>query len=189
MDDKKNIFVLFAPGNGGNHVANLLSTDPLFPARATLDDYKNNQGKNAHVDQIQNLKLEHISKIQTVDRNVFCGHWAEYYWLYINDQINRFPNRKILIINMPNEGTLAYQRYQERASHSPYFFNEQRSLYTPLIIEKVFDEHDWFEIESKLIFSDSIDGFLDFTKKEMALDLDRDLCRTMHEIWFRKISQ
>ena len=36
MDDKKNIFVLFAPGNGGNHVANLLSTDPLFPARATL---------------------------------------------------------------------------------------------------------------------------------------------------------
>ena len=41
----KNVFVLFAPGLGGNHLANLISTDSRFQSRTTLDNYKNSNTK------------------------------------------------------------------------------------------------------------------------------------------------
>ena len=35
-----NIFTVFAPGCGGNHIANLVSTDSRLISRFGIDDYK-----------------------------------------------------------------------------------------------------------------------------------------------------
>ena len=42
-----NVFVLYSPGTGGNHLANLISTDPNLNTRWHKDDY-NQMDDNAH---------------------------------------------------------------------------------------------------------------------------------------------
>ena len=75
----KNIFVLFAPGLGGNHLSNIFSLDSRYRRRVT-DQMYDDQKKTAHT-EIQNISLSSIEKNldELVDQNnVLCGHWLEY---------------------------------------------------------------------------------------------------------------
>jgi hypothetical protein len=187
-ENSKNIFVVFAPGTGGNHLANLLSTDPRFPRRAGLESYESNNQANAHVDGIENLGLEYMNKVVDYRKNVFCGHWGEMYWLKLSGLLDRFTKRQIILIKIPNENTIAYHRFQKLNGLSKYFIEEQRSIYSIEIIQKTLDESDFHVIDCDMIFSNSIAPLLEFTKKEMDLNLDSKLCSKIHRIWFDKIS-
>lgn len=71
----KNIFVLFAPGLGGNHLSNIFSLDSRYRRRVT-DQMYDDQKKTAHT-EIQNISLSSIEKNldELVDQNnVLCGH-------------------------------------------------------------------------------------------------------------------
>lgn len=183
----RNIFVLFAPGTGGNHISNLLSTAKGFEPRATVADYESHADRNAHVSGIKNLDPQDIAKIDAGKNNVLCGHWGEYYWLSLNGDLSRFTDRQLVLVSLPKINTPAYQRYASRAPRCQYLVEEQRSLYTPLIYERLFQDKDWFEIDPDWIFTDSLDVFFDFVHTEMALSIDVSVCRRMHQLWLAKI--
>jgi hypothetical protein len=55
-----NIFILFAPGLGGNHLANILSLDSRFQSRANDKVYAGTTD-TAHT-KLQNLQIQSIEK-------------------------------------------------------------------------------------------------------------------------------
>jgi len=187
MTTCNNVFVLFAPGTGGNHIANLISTSDLYVTRATIREYQTHNQNNAHVSEYKNLDLENIKNLEKPERLVLCGHWGEYCWLMINNQLEKFQNKKIVIVSVPTPGTLAYERYTKSVPKDLYSIEEQRTLYTPAVIEKMFDETDWFVFDPNWIFSDNLENFFKFAKSEMALPLDQSVCQDMHNIWFQNI--
>ena len=183
----RNIFVLFAPGTGGNHIANMLSTDRNFPSRTSAERYQAHDENNAHVSDIHNLRVDQMVSIPNC--NILCGHWGEYYWLWDQERLDCFPNRQVVIVTLPRPNSMAYQRYQRFGPSSEYLVEEQRSLYTPLVIEKMFGETDWIELDPDWIFCESLDRFFKFAKSDMDLDLDQDQCESMHRTWFDMIKQ
>lgn len=188
--DIRNIFVIFPPGLGGNHLANLLSTDSRFVTRSNSEDYSRHKENNAHTSPLQNLNIDDIDSILDNTSNIFCGHFGESYWLEINRRLKKFKNKQFVIVTMPEtQCSIAYRRYYKR-NHtlSNYYIEEQRSLYTPLSIERMFNQIDIFVIRpEELLFTDSVDRLNSFAVSEMAMFLDRDECSKMHQIWINMI--
>jgi len=189
-----NIVILFPPGLGGNHTANLLSTADKYETRFEKTQYESNT-KNAHFNKVQNLSQGGIiSNGLEMQNNVLCGHWGEYYWLRVCDfSLETFlPNRKVIIISLPTEHSLAYNRmilycpvYKER-----YFYEETRTAYTSEVIGKLFpDDNDFFVLDPAMIFTKDIIPFLKWVNDEMALTLDINLCEYIHAKWFKIINK
>ena len=180
----RNIFVLFSPGLGGNHVANILSTDTnQFTIRFNDHTYLSSQ-KNAHTNY---KNLQDVSKYDNIKNNILCGHWGEMYWLKIHNLIDKFKNRQVLILEIPKKDTLAYQRFIEHTKLQEYFIEEQRSIYSIELIQSSLNEKDFFVFPSEKIFAEDISEFLDFAKEEMNINVDRKLCYNIHKLWMSKI--
>ena len=182
----KNIFVLFSPGTGGNHLANLLSTDCRFVQRSSVDDYANHDSTNAHTAKVENLTISDLEKLPD-SNNVLCGHFGEYHWLFLNGTLEKFQNRQIFIIEVPSRDTLAWSRYTKLYPMNDYFYEEQRSLYTIALIEKTFDEHDIVSLPCELIFQSDPTQLCNHIAGECDLQLDLPSCTQMHNIWYEKL--
>jgi hypothetical protein len=181
----KNIFVLYSPGLGGNHVANLLSTDSRYLTKATSIDYANHNKPNAHIIM---GNLENVKNAKSIKNNIFCGHLNEFHNLYTENIICKFDNRQIIIIDFPKSfDCLAYKRYAKYSKLKGYFSAEQKMLYSPEIFNKLFNETDFFTVPAEIIFNDSIDSFFDYANYEMNFNLDYTECFQMHNIWIQKI--
>lgn len=190
MTTPRNIIILFAPGLGGNHLANIISTDPRFQPRASVMSYQDSTTANAHFYDIQNLDLSALIDIDRDKSHVLCGHWGEYYWAKIHNHLTQLINRQLVIMRVPGVGSLAYDRmikYTNLISH--YLIEEQRSLYTMDVVGKCMQEQDLAEVTTELMFSENIDGMLAGLSEQLALDLDLPACRAMHAIWLEKIKK
>jgi hypothetical protein len=184
----KNIIVLFPPGTGGNHLANLLSTDSTFQSRASLNDYKTNQSANAHFSYIKNLDRDIIMNLDANLNHVLCGHWGEYYWLKINHLLDRIKDRQILILTVPNRDSISFKRFIKHNQNIPeYLVQEQRSLYSIDVVRSVFNDDDFFVLDPDILFSTSLTDFFSFVVDEMALTLDYEFCNEAHQLWYKKI--
>jgi hypothetical protein len=183
----KNIFVLFSPGLGGNHVANLLATDIRYITRATANDYANHNEQNAH---ILEGNLNNIDNKNYNFGNIFCGHFSEFYWKHIENKISKYQNRQIILIDLPKDNnSIAFKRHKKYSNLSKYFFEEQRSLYSFYTLENLFNENDFFNIPCEIFFNDSVDNFFNYASKEMNFSLDYTECKKMHNIWIQKIKK
>ena len=80
----KNLFIIFVPGLGGNHLANIISLDQQYQTRFYLDGYKDiKDSENAHFSTVRNLELDSIkNNLDSLigKNNVFCSHLAQYQW-------------------------------------------------------------------------------------------------------------
>jgi len=182
----KNVFVLFSPGTGGNHLANMLSTDSRFIQRSTVDDYSTYKKRDAHTSGIKNLNLSQLELLPSLG-NVLCGHFGEYYWLSLSGMLEKFVNRQIFIIEVPQQGTLAWERYNDMYPMIDYFFEEQRSLYTMQIIEKTFNEHDIISLPCELLFDETLSRLFEHIATQCDLVPNQQICKQMHEIWYNKL--
>jgi hypothetical protein len=188
-NENKNIFVLFSPGLGGNHVANLLATDTRYTPRATSIDYLNHKGNNAHiVDMIKQFDV--IEKANTLTGNIICTHFGIFYWKFQENIISKFKNRQIIIIDLPvNSKLLGYKRYKKYSKLKQYFFEEQKTLYTPETVNRLFGEKDFFTVPAEMIFNDSVEFFINYATTQMNFKLNHDECKKMHNIWIQKIKE
>jgi len=182
----KNIFVLFSPGTGGNHLSNLLSTDKRFTTRCKVEDYLNHTGINAHTSQIKNLSLNDI-KIVEDNNNVLCGHFGEYYWLFLSGLIEKFDNRQIFVIQVPERNTFGWKRYTKLNPLNDYFYEEQRSLYTIKIVQKVFNEQDIISLPGDLLFQSDFNILQEYIRNVCDIDMHIQDCEQMHTIWYHKL--
>jgi hypothetical protein len=171
-----NVFVIFAPGLGGNHLANLIATDPRYYSRATVDQYQTTK-KYAHHSLNANLTTINIT---SYDNNVLCGHFGELYWL----DRSLFEHKQVVIIEIPKDkNSFAYKRFQ-KYNHglSDYIVEEQRSLYTPGIIESVTGISDHYTIPAERVVNEisPVDLLID-----MNYDIDKKTCEQMHKEWIK----
>jgi hypothetical protein len=125
--DVKNLFLIFPPGCGGNHLANMLSMHPVFSQRFIGVAYKNRMllkyrerfsdtsptTKIAHFGYLENLQIPEILKNnqrmqsnKTV--NLWCAHYAEYF--RNGKMLESHLNRSFCIMSYPSEYTIAHQR-------------------------------------------------------------------------------
>jgi len=192
-----NLFIIYPPGLGGNHLANIISMDDNYLQRSELADYNNNQ-RDAHFSKIKNLKLDVIKEnidILKKGNNVLCGHCGEYLWFKDDPFFNSdlFKNKKFCVINPPKSiNSLAYQRLIKvlPVYESPYFFQECSTLYSIKYLSKLFDESDWFFVDSELLFTDDVNLLLDDLKLQgLIKNFNHDVVTSMHDTWITSIKK
>ena len=184
----RNIFVLFSPGSGGNHVANLLSTSKNFESRINKDRFKTHNETNAHYSYHRNLQLKTIESIDKSKNNVLCGHWLEYYHLILKNKLHDISGRQIFILETPNKNELALHRFVDFNHLNDFQLKEQRALYSIEIIRNCFFENDFWVFPSDLIFVPKLDKFYEYVEKQMGLELDIEFCDEMHQKWYSSIN-
>jgi len=188
----ENLFIIFAPGLGGNHLANLIALSNRFNRKCNLSSYKPGI-ENAHFSNLANLQeeklLTNLSELQN-QSNVFCGHLAEYLWIQQKKIDKFFINRKFLIISFPEKFSAAYDRLLKCCPYMirDYWFYEQRSLYSIQYLEKLFDEHDFFTINAQDIFTENVDQIVKFIESELHAQIDINLTQKLHTIWYKSIT-
>ena len=189
MINVRNVVILFAPGLGGNHLANMLSTSAEFESRCSVSDYLQSRSQDAHFSPAKNLQIATLGDKLSSPGHIVCGHWAEYYWLQLTCGIESNVHDQLLVIKLPSASSLAWQRFFKYSSlSSTYLIEEQRSLYSIEIIGRLFTNKDIFEVESDRLFDPDINWLIEFAAKDMGIQLDRDQCRHMHQIWHARLT-
>jgi hypothetical protein len=195
----RNLFVIFAPGGGGNHLANMLSLSEPFTSRITQDSYDNLDG-NAHTPTIQNMKLSCVRDnidILKNQSNVFCGHWLEYQQLRNSELIDYFPNREFFVITVPNPAstnTRALRRllnYDKTLSVS-WILYELSLLYRVEHLRFLCNEPTaiWRWVWPDHLFDDSITALVENLKSQgLDLNLDIDQLQPLHTKWLQSIDR
>lgn len=128
------LILLFPPGCGGNHLANLLSLDNQFQKRIQADDYMKGLLEkyvyatfNHHVGSLENLRtfvypnsLEELKSQPGIP--IVCSHVIEYYnFIQFDSPYDIFTNwsfRDMVVFTFPNENSMAYKRFY------PYRYGE-----------------------------------------------------------------
>jgi hypothetical protein len=184
----KNIFVLFAPGLGGNHLSNIFSLDSSYRPRIT-DRVYDDQKKTAHI-EIQNINLSSIEKNldKLVDQNnVLCGHWSEYVCLKESNFIQHFPNRTFCVIQMPEVGSeLCNRFFNWNKNLPPWLFNEITLLYKKEHVTKLIGESDspFVYIHPDLLCNRDIKVLInDVNNQGLEIQVDLAKAQEYHDKW------
>ena len=123
FNQSKNLFLVFPPGCGGNHVANMLSMTPDFEPRYTHDNYyesmiynydeffgpgpQNDIACTAHfISDLENLQPKHLVEFQKKIINskksyIFCSHAVEYIIRNRTNSIEPFTDKIICLFSKP----------------------------------------------------------------------------------------
>ena len=198
-----NIFVIFAPGTGGNHLANLLSLDSRYAKRFDLEDYDlaTNNNNDAHYAVLhggpENLNLHHswmdFDRIKN-QKNVFCGHVLEYLQLKnTTNLLEQLPNKAFITIQVPTPGSKGHSRMTWRyGKMDNYMLGELSVLYDALHLKKIFDLPKidvWHYVWPDELFDDDITTMLEGIGREFDLDIDNDLAQKLHTKWLINLKE
>ena len=192
----QNLFVIFPPGLGGNHLANLISLNEPWAPRCTIQQY-GNVVADAHFAGTSNLQvdslLENVNSLSK-QNNVFCGHAAEYIWFTERlDVKNLFPNRKYVIVNFPRNNQLAFARLQQHSllfQKHDYILGELATLYRSKSLELLYGESDWFYADSDLLFSPDVSEILtQLSSQGINISMSKDIAQDLHSKWLSGISK
>ena len=181
-----NIVTVFAPGCGGNHVANLISTDYRLKDRFKINDYKDNTNK-AHYSPILTKENVDIKKILH-ESGSYVTHFFEY---PAGVGFVKLLKKKFVFITMPEEGSKGYHRmcklYPQYKNN--YFYHEMKSLYTKENFIKLNNlNEELVSISGNELFENKlfINYLLEETKK-LGLLLNKQICEQIHSFWLSKI--
>ena len=190
----ENLFVIFPPAAGGNHLANIISTSPRFATRFSQEVYEDGNrhkthpiggGKNFYYDDAGLINLQETN-------NVFCSHFAEY--MSCKDQVEKYlPNRKFLIVAFPGyarnafflqRATKYYPTYQDE-----YFVEETAMLYTANTFRYITQETALEQITVDAIFTNNVSPLVSQLNSMFDLNLELDTVKYLHQKWLEKNGQ
>lgn len=199
--DVTNLFVVFFPDSGGNHLANLLSQSFQYEARCAPADYHSAQ-LDAHYSLVMN-NVSHELLQQELSRrlnqsNVFCGHWTEILELKKHNLLQHLPNRKYVVIQVPDEPGRGYDaifrsRLGPVLNEHSWAQHDIRSLYTPSNIMLTLQESPevpCYGISANTLYADDIKLTLN-TLQNDGLDIIVDIeeVQSMHSKWLNNIKE
>ena len=190
----KNWFVIYPPGSGGNHLANLLSLSEGFERRFTDDTYTNSS-KNAHIEGIDDLDPQHISLTLdklTQQNNIFCGHLVEYHRLTQQSYFENFTNRTIFLIQFPDYDTQGYHRIENHNGGKlpRWLYSETALLYNNVIFKQICNEPEstkCYHIDTNKLFNKSLDQVFSDLIRSGTVKLDFNLAQDLHTLWLKKL--
>jgi hypothetical protein len=184
----KNIFILFAPGCGGNHLANILSMSKPYQLRSFEQSYNDDQLHGAHPDQLAGINVPHLKKYLDIlinKSNVFCGHWSEYVSVKEHGLLEYFPNRIFCVIQIPKIGSKLYNRFlMHNTGMTPWLYHEVTLLYQHMT--KLVDGKDTplLYVCPDMLTDNSIKTIIDdLNNKGLDLDIDIDEAQKYHTKW------
>ena len=181
----ENLFVIFPPGAGGNHLANIIALSGRFNRAVDYNRYDNIKGP-AHFSKIQNLEItsKEIRSIST-QNNVLCSHLAQYLWR--QDLVKEYlPNRKYIIIDLNNASAKVRERMNKvffPYQHN-YMWEECSTLYSSKYFGIVTGETDYFYINVGMIATPDIIPLPTCLKTELELTIDQGSATTIHQKWY-----
>jgi len=185
----KNIFVIFAPGSGGNHLANLLSTDKNLTSRFNSNDYNDNSDR-AHYFDTTTLEKDKIN-LKEILKNP--GVYASHLFQLLTYRFITLVKKQFVILTIPKWNSQGHNRMKSlyNTYNNSYFYLELKWLYTEYNFKKLYNIQDkCIEINGQDLFEDN--NFINnlFEKcKELNINLDKDLCYQAHRLWLSKISK
>jgi len=194
MDIKnyKTIIVLFPPGMGGNHLANMISTSPKINNRLLkesddkykiiLDEYYSSPIKNAHVGFTHFNPTEVYQIIKKADKPfIIVGHIDETY--YVFQTIRDLSQFLFIYFEWQTLTDTINQRIN---------FNDTtltRWAYSGNVVSTIFEttKDNMYNINPNDLFKSDITDFLTAINNNLNLNLDLDFCLSLHKKWFKKI--
>ena len=172
----RQINILYAPGLGGNHLANLVAMDPKFGLELDLTIY-DQSSENVH--QLLD-RCNDIVEIRTM-------HMGQFVTDCKNNLISSSATNILLMLPQSDTLSLAYQRLISWAPEyrNSFIFAEHKAIYSNFVTLRVSKQH-FFSLSSNVLFDNNtatLTGFLD------SLDIAPDpakLC-LYHEKWLTKM--
>ena len=202
--DYKIIVILFHHGQGGNHLANIISTSELVANRLTtptptnykqqLEKYYDSAQKNAHVCTISNVGIENIDALKiyindNVKPVIICGHIHEFYHVYTF--IKSLGPIGLIIFENYNLNSFVLERIDYESFYNPRFKDLIEFAYRADVVQKLFeiDHQDTYTTSASNMFCSDPSEFFSSISHDLGLDLDIEYCLTLHKKWFEQISQ
>ena len=176
----KNLFLVFPPGCGGNHVANMLSMTPDFEPRYTHDNYYENMisnydmffglgpqdphGCTAHFSDLENLQTKQLKEFGSKIVNskkpyIFCSHAVEYMVGVTAKTTEPFIDKIVCLFSKPSKSNkLVNDRMRNGA-----WYNGER------------DEHDYINIPVYQLYEIEKYSMYSGVKKDKIFSINTDL--------------
>ena len=135
FDEIKNVFVIYPPSCGGNHIANLISLHPSFNPKYVWDNYEKTmlsrymdicatkhfhspKSLNVHFDSFQKHVNDYdyendkwlLDVLNNGKKNVFTGHYTNFHNLYVNKFLHKLKNYVGIVLTEPSENSIPYLR-------------------------------------------------------------------------------
>lgn len=194
MPDLENLFVIYPPGLGGNHFANILSLGKQFTPRFALESYDQNVN-NAHFSyhrEFNVLRIRETLPELTAQSNVFNGHWLAYLQFHDSELPELFPNKKFFAIQMPEPGTVAHDRITggNPTAYNNYFMREITFMYQVPHMQALCRQADrpWYSVNPDLLFAPDLSAlFADLAQQGFEIQVDMDLVNSLHAKWFNRL--
>jgi hypothetical protein len=185
-NQQRSVIVIFAPGMGGNHLANMISVSGSFSQRFTRDAYDltSTSPSRFHVDDDNNLTVE---KIQP---GVLACHLGEYLW---NENIikQRLPIRSYVIVEFPiwsrNNGWLKRITNYSDVYKDQYQVEELATLYSIQRFGQLTGETDFYPITVSELFRSDATLLIHNLLLQIDPDIDTDTITQLHEKWYQAI--
>ena len=202
METRQNLFIIYPPGVGGNHLANMLSLSDDYTTRFDLKKYGEPPlaGNVAahHFSPIPQFDVEIISKnLEQLcnQNNVFAGHWLSYHLFKNSGLVKNFPNRKILSIQVPNQNTKPFVRLQKTGlgfNTYPWLLNEITLLYKTSCLSLLCEEplKNCFYVWPDMLFGQDFGVVLrDLYNQGLDINLNLEVVLPLHNKWLQNLEQ
>jgi len=194
----KAVIILFAPGQGGNHLANIISTSGCVEKRTEsnrysqdLQYYYSSSAKDAHINPtrsnvcVMNPMELHDMLSKSNRPCVIVGHIDEAYYVY--DYIKNLGQYIFITFENFNLTDNIIKRMKIYDDTTPTTISLLKLLYREKVVSKLFDTKNVLALDPAQLFEESPRDLLSDLNRELSLDLDLDFCLDLHKKWFNKI--
>ena len=172
-------FIIFAPGFGGNHIANIVSTDLKFIPRVPDEFYSDLVNSNAPPPDDKIFKA--------VDHNqVICCHLSEFIW---NKSVyeNFNADIKFLVVEFPpnSRSTLLTKRIEKLYPYyqNKFLIEELSTLYSTNNVRALLGHADITPLPADLLFTSNAGPLVEYLQSQYDLNFDLGRVQKMHSAW------
>jgi hypothetical protein len=185
----ENIFVIFAPLTGGNHLANIVSMSDRFVKRFNENVYYNNL---FHVHPKSNKTNYAPTEADLTalqgQSNVFCSHLTEYLSAKTLTE-HHVPNRKYILLEFPVHSRNSFFKHRISKGlyyNDKYILEELSTMYSIDTFSKLTNEKDLTKINVDLLFDRDVSGLLETLNLELGLNINLQEASKLHQLWLAK---
>jgi len=199
IDKLSNLFIVFFPDSGGNHLGNILSQSAPYVARCSPDNYNKSQLDAHYSSSMNNVNFKLIqANLEQLQQqsNVFCGHWLEIIQIKQQNLLEYFPNRKYCVIQIPSDPGRGYDvlfksKLEPKLKEQSWVPYELRMLYTPKVVASTLEESTdtpFYGVSANTLYNDDVSLVLNQLQKQgLDIIIDTEVAQSMHTKWLENI--
>ena len=126
--------------------------------------------------------------------NVWAEHISTMMIFRDTDLYHALGNKYFLIINLPRHGSQAFCRMRSIGFDASIMaYRELQPMYCSNSVSALLStaNHKFFDIDAEMIWQADAEPMVEHLTRSapIDLDLDLDLCRTLHEKWYHSVSK